>query len=871
MFGSTSIRLNPSSIVLLVQLFAFLSAGCSVGPAEKLADLRSNPTLPSDGFTNFETEPVCPLVLSGDGRYLYAVNTADDRLEIFATSGGNLRSIGETTVGLRPVAIALSGDEAWVVNHLSDSVSVVDVHDPTRPRVTRTLQVGDEPRGIVAAGPKGDRMFVATARRADTLTPGIGRAQLWVFETRDPQAPAKVVTLFGAKPRSLASSLDGRTVYAAVFLSGNGTTSVSGEDAVRLGRAPQWSLTNIPYSAMPKQGAIVKRRDGVWRDFAGRDWNAVVPFELPDSDVFVIDAAADQPRVTGAVSNVGTVLFNLAVQPGSGEIWVSNTEAFNLIPYEPRLSGRFAENRITRIIPQSDSTLRGHAVNLNSHVEPSRPADPGALRELSLAQPLQIVFQSDGKRAYVAAFGSKKIAVLDQNASVVDRIAVGFGPGGLALDANTERLYVLNHLDATISLVSTRTLAVLTTVPLRYNPTPPLVRAGRRVFYDAALTSRYGDLSCATCHVFADMDGLAWDLGDPSGSQVEYPVKLRNVGLGEPRQALHPLKGPMTTQSLRGLANTAPYHWRGDRFGHPLAPGQDIPSFMDFSPAFVDLLGRSAGLSDSDMEALARYVLTIRYPPNPYQRLDRTMDGETKAGFEFFTGPFLSDIGEQNCVGCHELPVGTNRLVNFEGIQIGRDMKTPHLRNLYDKVGRFNVAGPQVSGFSFLHDGTVDSVVSFLRFDVFFFPGRTEAEKDVVRRQLHNFIMAFDTGMAPSVGRQLTVNGELSASERQMLDLLGQRAAAGDCDLIARAWEGKSQRGWLLRNAVYYSDRSADAPLTLGELLERHRRSGEPLTFTCVPPGDGRRSAIDRDLDGVVDGDEMIARSDLSVSRGVPR
>jgi hypothetical protein len=215
--------------------------------------------------------------------------------------------------------------------------------------------------------------------------------------------------------------------------------------------------------------------------------------------------------------------------------------------------------------------------------------------------------------------------------------------------------------------------------------------------------------------------------------------------------------------------------------------------------------------------------------------------------------------------------MGTNRLVNFEGIQIGRDMKTPHLRNLYDKVGRFNVAGPQVSGFSFLHDGTVDSVVSFLRFDVFFFPGRTEAEKDVVRRQLHNFIMAFDTGMAPSVGRQLTVNGELPASERQMLDLLGQRAAAGDCDLIARAWEGKSQRGWLLRNAVYYSDRGADAPLTLGELLERHRRSGEPLTFTCVAPGDGRRSAIDRDLDGVLDGDEMIASSDLSVSRAVPR
>ena len=67
-----------------------------------------------------------------------------------------------------------------------------------------------------------------------------------------------------------------------------------------------------------------------------------------------------------------------------------------------------------------------------------------------------------------------------------------------------------------------------------------------------------------------------------------------------------------------------------------------------------------------------------------------------------------------NCEGCHNLPLGTNRLINFENIQVGRDMKTAHLRNLYQKVGRFNVPGPQVSGFGLLHDGTLDTVVNFL-------------------------------------------------------------------------------------------------------------------------------------------------------------
>jgi len=859
--------------VFALALAVGISAGCGFGTVEQAIVHRPYRSPQSDGFTNFETEPVRPLALSDDGRYLYALNTADDRLEIFDTRGENLRSVGETSVGLRPVAIALRGSEAWVVNHLSDSVSVVDIRDPTRPRVLRTLQVGDEPRGIAVGGAKRERIFIATARREETLTAGIGRAQIWVFnadEVHDPKPRPKIVTLFGAKPRALAASADGRVVYAATFLSGNRTTTVSGEDALRLNMANAWKFEKFLYSGVPKQGAIVRRGVRGWRDFDDRDWSAAVSFELPDSDLFVLDAAADQPAVIGTVSGVGTVLFNLAVRPGSHEIWVTHTEAKNFLPFEPRLQGRFADNRVSRIMMSQGQGKRVRPVDLNQHVDGTTSGVAGAERERGLAQPLDIVFSPDGNHAYVAAFGSGKVAVLDGAGNVVDRIKVGFGPGGLALDSQRQRLYVLNHLDATISTVDLGRRAAIATMPLRHDPTPRFVRAGRALFYDAALTSRHGDLSCATCHVFGDMDGLAWNLGDPKGREFEYPLALKSDGLGEPRQALHPLKGPMVTQSLRGLANAAPYHWRGDRFGLPSQPGGDFASFKDFNPAFVDLMGRSSEISESAMEAFGRFVFTIRYPPNPFQRLDRSLDGEQKAGFDFFTGPFLSGAGEKNCVSCHQFPLGTNGLVNFEGSQIGRDMKTPQLRNLYDKVGRFNVGGPQVSGFGFLHDGTVESVVSFLRFEVFFFPGKTEAENDVIRRQLHHYLMAFDTGMAPLVGRQLTVRGEMSGGDQQMLDLMTRRAAAGDCDLTARAWEGKVQRGWLFRNRVFYGDRGAEVPLALGDLLDRYRRAAEPMTLTCLPPGDGRRGAIDRDLDGYLDGDEILAGSDPADSQSVP-
>ncbi|MGH7829788.1 MAG: hypothetical protein ACREP8_06380, partial [Candidatus Binatia bacterium] len=489
---------------------------------------------------------------------------------------------------------------------------------------------------------------------------------------------------------------------------------------------------------------------------------------------------------------------------------------------------------------------------------------------LSLAQPLDVVFQPDGKGAYVAAFGSKKIGVLDGAGRVVDRIAVGSGPGGLALDAQRRRLYVLNHLDATVSVVDLTSRRAIAAVSLRHDPTPAVVKRGRPFLYDASL-SRHGDLSCATCHVFGDLDGLAWDLGNPAGRTLDYPVRLKNMDPAvEPRQALHPLKGPMTTQSLRGLAGAGPFHWRGDRFGIPYDPGGDVASFKDFNPAFIDLMGRAEEILDSAMESFARFVLTIRYPPNPNQRLDRGMDREQQAGFEFFTGPFLSGAGLQNCASCHNLPLGTNRLVNFENIQVGRDMKTAHLRNIYQKVGRFNVPGPQVSGFGLLHDGATDTVTSFLRLETFFFPGKSEEEKDVTRRLVESYIMAFDTGMAPAVGRQVTIADEIGGEERRSIDLLMSRAAAGDCDLTARGWEGTALRGWLYRGGVFYGDRGSEAPLHLTGLLSRYRRSGEPVTFTCVPPGDGLRSALDRDVDGHWDGDELLAGSDPADARSMP-
>ena len=74
------------------------------------------------------------------------------------------------------------------------------------------------------------------------------------------------------------------------------------------------------------------------------------------------------------------------------------------------------------------------------------------------------------------------------------------------------------------------------------------------------------------------MDRLAWDLGDPSGTVRNVSAALHNFGAGIPGlntnfTHFHPMKGPMTTQTLQDIIGKEPHHWRGDRNGLQNLPG----------------------------------------------------------------------------------------------------------------------------------------------------------------------------------------------------------------------------------------------------------------------------------------------------------
>ncbi|ANM31066.1 hypothetical protein ABI59_18020 [Acidobacteria bacterium Mor1] len=880
-------------------------------------------------YVNFEASQVHPITRAGNR--LLVVNTPSASLDVFdVLPDGSLGALQTIPVGLEPVSVTLrSSDEAWVVNHLSDSISIVDLSQAT---VIRTLATGDEPTDVAFAAGKA---FVAISQE--------DRIEVWNLADLDAQ-PASI-PLFSEDVRALAVSGDGSKVYAVSLLSGNQTTVVNGnvaffnsanQDPVRLaelglppvvcdGPPPPYpplpagiernpALTE-PADGIPKVSLIVRWNPArsAWEDETGSDWSHCLPYRLPDHDLFIIDAAT---LAVNSIPTLGTSLFEVSVHPQNGRIYVPHTEARNFVRFEHPLGveGHVVDNRIAVVDPSQGNAVT--QIDLNGHIDRESTApDNLAERRASISQPGMMVWESDGSHAWLTGIGSRKLFRLDGSClspacifgpdrAAPQSVEVGGGPSGVALFEDRSRAYVLDRFDNRVVIVDTAALATVGAVALT-DPSSIDVRDGRRFLYDAVDLSGHGDAACSSCHISGDLDGLAWDLGNPEGDLQLYGTPGDNVRFVAPRPAgpeecigdcverdgFDPQKGPMTTQTFRAMVE--PLHWRGDR-----------GTFAAFNPAFVGLLGSAdidpgagtAGLSEADMELFRRFVLGIAFPPNPYRTLedglpdstvqvpDHPVVGNPTIGETLFTS--LPIVGASPCTGCHALPFGTAG-GKLGGIQPGdpttawaglldgtldnslhQDLKVAHLRNMYEKpgppLGSDGATPAARSGFGFSHNGSFPDLASFLSINVF----NLNAQQV---RDISTFLFHFPTGTRPAVGKQLTLPAGAaptgSAEEEALLQTL---IALGDlsdadrhCDLTASLRFGGGPAIFRLEGGGWIPDRAADSVLSTA--LLRAQADG-PLTFTCGTVGSGARLGGDRDEDDFLNRDDC-APSDGSTWR----
>ena len=310
-----------------------------------------------------------------------------------------------------------------------------------------------------------------------------------------------------------------------------------------------------------------------------------------------------------------------------------------------------------------------------------------------------------------------------------------------------------------------------------YDPTHSQVKLGRTWFNDADASSTR-TFSCASCHPDGHTDQLLWVLKTPivtGGNQIM----------------------PRSTMPVRGLRDTAPFHWDGipgDPYGginsanirrrvppnsHVDVPESTTRHVIDGGLAATMHLegdktvndeGKIGALSAAERDDMAKFLLNVPYPPAQRRAFDTELSERAQEGFELFhiKGDVGGTPGANLCGNCHRMPFWVSSNTPGSG------MDAPTWRGAYDR-------------FLILPQG---------RLNIIDFPFyRRVAEQGIPERRVWQFTWggrrAFDpvwdmvlegsTGFSGAFARQVTVNQTTAKSTitSSLLDALESTAREG--------------------------------------------------------------------------------------------
>ncbi len=701
----------------------------------------------SPGHLQFTSPQVNPLALqpaSGatcNGNLLLVANTTSNTVDAVDTST-NMRTT-QINVGMEPVNVTFRPDgcEAWVANHVSDSVSVIDTNGASGSylRVIETIQsldangatLFDEPTGIAFASDT--KAFVALSSRNEIA-----------IVSGTTYAVTDSIAITAQEPRAIAVR-NGR-LYVAAFESGNQSElSVCGTESAS---NPQCTLSGNTLSG---NDLLTFAQNP---NIPGEQKNIVIDPQVPDRDFFVFDAATDPPALLKTNTGVGTLLYGVAVD-GADRVYITQTDARNDVngitfPAGSRqdpngdgdvnladIGNRMFLNQLAIL----DCSGGGTSCTIVSSADcgddpPPAPVEPSANLDCppgpatALATPYGVAVSADNTTVVGTAAGTNRLFTTNASGTVLARLDVGSIPKGVALlsesngsppEGAPQTAYVLNSLGNTVSVVDVTTPeapSITTTINVGADPTPDAVRLGA-IAFNSAFASNTGTFSCGSCHPDGNNDQLLWRIGGECflGGCV--------ADEDEPR----------STMPVRGLRDSIPLHWDGtlgDPFGGgngAVGSGGSVAANCDGSnqhTCFRQLVDGSLSgvmcnqtpscasgpsglpglLTSQEREDMASFLERVSYPPARSRRLDDTVSTisdpipvqvgtitvGTLEGFEDFFmdqgGVGQPDTCADSDAGCHEFPLGAG--TNSETLQ-GFDV--PTMRGMTDRFLQFSI-GP---------------------------------------------------------------------------------------------------------------------------------------------------------------------------------
>ena len=711
------------------------------------------------GHPSFLSPHARPVALNGE--HVFVTNTPADTVDVIDRK--TRRVVRRIPVGIDPAGLSLrpDGKELWVSNHVSDSVSVIDLEkrNPTRFHVVATVQDldprtkatrFDEPVGIAFAD--NDKAYVALSSENKIAVVNV--------KTRKVE---RRLNITAQDPRAIV--VRGDRLYVLPFESNNKTQLSGGynvDGELVTFNAHEHSIANNNVLSLGHVTDIVKHP------------------RVPDRDLYVFDTRTD--RLIETVDTLGTLLYGLTVD-SRGRVFIAQADARNDANGRSgtkkhglaELENRAFLNQITKALPG------GKAKPEFFDLEPLPPQHPE--RDKALATPFAIQISGDDSTLVVSAAGSDIVFTVDAGTgSVLGRVKVGSVPRGIALEpgpgGKLAGAWVLNAVANTVSLLNLSDPAkprVEETIPLE-DPTHPAFKRGR-IAFNKASASTTATFSCASCHPDGHTDQLLWVLKTPivtGGNQIM----------------------PRSTMPVRGLRDTAPFHWDGipgDPYGgnnsanirshvdpncDPDKPESATRHLIDGGLATTMLMldsketndeGKVGHLSSGERDDMAKFLLNVTYPPAQRRAYDNKLTARAEEGFKQFHIVGNREDGRMNiCGNCHRMPflVSTNTP--------GTGMDAPTWRGAYDRFlilpqGRLNIID-----FDFYR--RVAERGNSER-EIWRFSWRSRSEFDPV----WEMVTEGSTGFSGSFARQLTLNRDTAreALTENLLEALETSAREG--------------------------------------------------------------------------------------------
>jgi len=766
--------------------------------------------------TNFNVETVRGLAIAEDGDF-YAINTHGS--ELIRHSDAKPEPEGAWPTVHNPVSLGIHGDLAVVAG---GSTHALVIHDRFDGEVLALRMLPSEPGDLVIDETTN---IVYVASQAENIVVALDISDLTdIRELRRYVIP-------GEQPRFLSLDVHPngeRAIVVAPMLSGNNSIPFGGREGTDL------TLEGATGNIFNLSGL----QDG----------------GLPDEDLFVLPLVGDPlPAELRSGREAGTLMMAHGRNPLTGEYWALNVDLHNDIPgqrSEFELRGTFATNALTIYSPEGLDGVKGmpdRIVDLDDADHFISGEQYSSQTSLSFPYALEFVPATSPNTpgwAFIASSTGDRIGIFAPSGNRQGSITLPEGsiPRDLVVNSQGEWLGVYcwgtNEL-LVYSLEDLETEPVQ--LELGLDPTPPAVKKGREIFYDAD-PSQDGRTTCASCHAAGGNDNLTWKLS----------------GLGDDQKDI------MVTQSLIGIQDTPLYHWREER------------TLEEFNAAFPGLLGTAEALDESpggELDNLVDFILSLQPHANHEQNPRRLLDDE-RTPRKYRNGYFGSAVRGQDvflnvpsgsvfpCGGCHIFPSGTLGVAvpdTDPDVCRAQTVGVAHLRQLNHRdQDVLEISDPALGlnplpfprgGHGFLHSGIVPDLLSFAEL----FPRLTPQQQADIASFLHQY----DQGIAPASHFAIRMDSKNSSEvEARVRDLLLRQAERGWIDVVAfgrTSIDGTWELRWVYQphDKHFQSDRLDIPRLTLGQISQLAESGLSTNVFMGLPPGTGEMWALDPDGDGL--------------------